>query len=382
MLPNMASSKSARASILPSPKFSFPFQRSASPTPPSSSAASEISGPPSRSSTGLDETLKQKNHSGRRPSSPKKHQRRLSDGEPVPPRPLGKAKTWGNRISSIIPSLMSNSTDTLHKKTMGDSAMAPPPPPPDTAPPPPPTESKDQHRNTLVKSPPPVWRPSNGLPISASTPALTTELPNFSFSTDEAPQINNIPPSPEMKRAILTKQEPAAKTGSQRSETPSSLEQASPEGSPKQIGGKLRKENTDARPRRNSLQQAGRDSPQLVLPPMAGDEGNLEARGRRSISAQQPVMMKDAGPGSRVSSLPIDGSSSLAPNPERPDSPGRGRNRRSWFPGGRSRANSADVKANQPKSFAWVMSDDAAQAEYNPAFLRNGDKVRMQIATV
>ena len=52
---------------------------------------------------------------------------------------------------------------------------------------------------------------------------------------------------------------------------------------------------------------------------------------------------------------------------------GRGRLRRSWLPGGRSRSNSHDIPRPET-SGAWIISSEN-QAEYNPAFLLNGEKV-------
>ena len=60
-------------------------------------------------------------------------------------------------------------------------------------------------------------------------------------------------------------------------------------------------------------------------------------------------------------------------NASNSQSPSRGRLRRSWMPGGRSRSNSEEVGKKSTMQ-AWVMTEETA-SEYNPTFLRNGEKV-------
>lgn len=190
------------------------------------------------------------------------------------------------------------------------------------------------------------------------------EIPefSFSFSAHQTPQIlAPIPPSPEIPRATLTNQEPAAQTGARRaSGTDSDGE------SPKQA--RLQKENRTSRSRSSSLFQP-------KLSEQQSQSGNvhpgqqspiLEPRGRRSISAQASLAPSGSG------SLALNSRS--ASSHDGSQSPTRGKLRRSWLPGGgRSRSNSVDVN-NANKSEAWIMSEET-QADYNPSILKNGEKV-------
>ncbi|KLU87814.1 hypothetical protein MAPG_06807 [Magnaporthiopsis poae ATCC 64411] len=58
-------------------------------------------------------------------------------------------------------------------------------------------------------------------------------------------------------------------------------------------------------------------------------------------------------------------------------SPARGRVRKSWFPGGRSRNVSAERKDTTAQSQAWIFTTDrqSPTADYNPSFLTNAEKV-------
>lgn len=175
-----------------------------------------------------------------------------------------------------------------------------------------------------------------------------------------------IPPSPEVQRATMSPQEP---------NMPPPPIPTSPSEGFNSGGGKLRKENPAARTRSGSLQHA---------PSNSYGGGEIHAlktratspapdRGRRASSVQSPNN-RNSDTKSRVVSTPLairPGSSKGEANQNQ--SPTRGRLRRSWLPGGRSRSNSMDV-SNKNTSTAWVLSDDT-QAEYNASFLKNGEKV-------
>lgn len=137
-------------------------------------------------------------------------------------------------------------------------------------------------------------------------------------------------------------------------------------------GGKLRKENPAARSRSGSLQHTSSNSNGDSIQALKTRQTSpVPDRGRRSSSVQSPNS-RNNNTKSRVVSTPL----AIRPGSSKGDasqSPTRGRLRRSWLPGGRSRSNSMDV-SNTNTSTAWVLSDDT-QAEYNASFLKNGEKV-------
>ncbi|KUI67429.1 hypothetical protein VM1G_02614 [Cytospora mali] len=94
----------------------------------------------------------------------------------------------------------------------------------------------------------------------------------------------------------------------------------------------------------------------------------------RSSSAQPLPNGSSQADGSRAVSTPIDPNTFPRPMSKHDsDTESRGRRRRSWLPGGRSRSGSKDLKKTSA-SKAWILSADT-QADYNTFFLTNGDKV-------
>ena len=393
MLPNMASSKSSRASIMPS-------SLSLSTVRPSTASNESESGPraASTASTSTAKTrARRKSTIGLLPSFSQRHtpspERQPSpvlkdhgSGEPVPPRLLSrKARTW-DRFTSFLPSLTTHDTDpqqtgSVRRKPI--SPMSPPPPPPSTAAPPP-YRLHDPHSPPGIdpRAAPPVPRvplaPPPKPPTDAvcrdspSPPLLSTHIPTTSFSAQYLPNpqiMAPTPPSPDMKRATLTKKEPAARAGTQRSSS-STIDSSSQGDSPRQ---KLQKENHDNRPRRNSIQQpkAGQAHANLQA---AVSGPTIEHRGRRVVSSQTPTLPADPRDGTRVASLPVGQPPVTARSNGGRESPSGTRPRRSWLPGGgRSRSNSVEVSKGGPEAYAWVLDDN--HAEYNPSFLKNGEKV-------
>lgn len=294
-------------------------------------------------------------------------------GEAVPPpsRLRSKSKTWSARVSSFLPPLISHNVDPssqpISRKPLSTTSPTEPPPPPpyDLHESPTAALSNDSFGNSVpvearsAHTPPPTGLGLHPNSTMMSLPEL--DMGELSLSGSGNPQIMApIPPSPETKRATLMKQEPVTLTEARRGSDDATKQ------------GKLHKENRDSRRRSNSLQQ-----PQLSdLQPSLAASGTSpipEPRGRRSISAQTPSITTDVAPGLPVASSPVNPRSLSAKDGSQ--SPSRGKLRRSWLPGGgRSRSNSVDV-SNGSKSDAWVMSDDAAQAEYNSTFLKNGEKV-------
>ncbi|KAK2596187.1 hypothetical protein QQS21_006392 [Conoideocrella luteorostrata] len=304
-----------------------------------------------------------------------KEEREASTMPSFPSRPqLQKSNTWGTRAPSLIPVLTPKTPDSypqpIQRKPIGGTMS-----PPLTTPPPPPyvaSEADDDGSSPgippislegLEHTLPAIQQPdSPPAEIHTVPPLLQSEppeIPEFSFSFSAHQPLESLDPIPsprEPRHAKLTKQEPTAQVGTRRGSAAEGETES-------QKQGKLQKENRKSRSRSSSLFQ-----PKLTeLPPSALNARQTspvpEARGRRSISAQAQLAPSGTLPNVRSASA-HDGS----------QSPTRGRLRRSWLPGGgRSRSNSVDV-SNGGKSEAWVMSDEN-QAEYNPVFLRNAEKV-------
>ncbi|XWW99785.1 hypothetical protein V2A60_007797 [Cordyceps javanica] len=213
--------------------------------------------------------------------------------------------------------------------------------------------------------------PSQGwLAQSATMPILQTDIPHSALGIGEQPQLGNA-------------------TGfiAQSSSEPqlSSLEEALPESPPSQDGStdhsprdltgprKLRKNSdTPSRPRANSHQPG----PSIPLPGVRSSSTMPlpESRGR-SVSSHPTLSVTDIGappsmPPPPVPRPPSRGVSPMGAN----QSPNRGRLRKSWMPGGRSRSNSVEVSSSNAKMQAWIMTEENI-SEYNPSFLRNGEKV-------
>ncbi|KAI3586576.1 hypothetical protein IWW34DRAFT_781967 [Fusarium oxysporum f. sp. albedinis] len=206
-------------------------------------------------------------------------------------------------------------------------------------------------------------------PGHAGSPPSPDSIPtrgsdSLDGSLNPQPQIMApIPPSPEVQRATMSPQEP---------NMPPPPIPTSPSDNVSSGGGKLRKENPAARSRSGSLQHTSSNSNGDSIQALKTRQTSpVPDRGRRSSSVQSPNS-RNNNTKSRVVSTPL----AIRPGSSKGDasqSPTRGRLRRSWLPGGRSRSNSMDV-SNTNTSTAWVLSDDT-QAEYNASFLKNGEKV-------
>ncbi|KAJ6445918.1 choriogenin hminor [Purpureocillium lavendulum] len=134
-------------------------------------------------------------------------------GEPVPPgtRLRSKSKTWGARVSSLLPPLISQNADSNPQPISRKAVMAAPTNPPAQPSPPPPYDPRDSPTNRLNKSPPrPVSRGEplgkrnsppravQGLPPTQTTMSLPElDMGMLSLATPANPQIMApIPPSP------------------------------------------------------------------------------------------------------------------------------------------------------------------------------------------
>ena len=345
MLPNMTSSKSVRLSTMPPSRSSpslrlYPQPDSGLRKPPIERRGTA----PMRRDEGAVVFPPSKEH--------------LEDMQHCPQGRLRKSKTWASRISSRLPSLISFSSDTRQGSIQRKPVAIPPP---QGTPPPPPYRVHDP--------PKPDERPA-GL--------------------RHAPAADNISPPPDdmppvAKRGTLTKQTPPPKPSPKPSSRRNSLTTdagylvdagyLSDNPSP----GKLRKDaTTDRRRRSNSFQaqniKGGYPEPGIKARPTIPPE---EVRGR-SVSAQVPAAARTSASGTRVTSSPAANPPSTSPGGAAGHSPSRGRLRRSWLPGGRSRSNSIDPSGHGGpggSSVAWVISEEV-HTEYNHSFLANGEKVR------
>ncbi|KAF7562178.1 hypothetical protein G7046_g1961 [Stylonectria norvegica] len=342
----------------------------------------------------------------------------------VPPRPRPgprKSRTWGNRISSLLPSLMSSPTESAPAPPRQPPPPPPPPPPPQAppsppthkapvlppnrSPPSPPTDgsisSASQSLNfssLSIIEPEPTPRMAeiedgNGLGIGIArdhsldddrdfgdspsiltgVPFLDSPIPEFQMPPSIiSPQIMApIPPSPEMKRATLEEEDEEEEFAIREEAQPVSPEKKKDEATK---SGKLHKSNPSARQRRSgSLQRLKNEARSDSLKSLKTSHTPGDDRGRRSTSAQSPSSARNSLSSNRVTSTPL-----TAPPVIHGDvahSPTRGRLRRSWLPGSnRSRSNSMEVNSATANASAWVISDDS-KAEYNATFLKNAEKV-------
>lgn len=208
---------------------------------------------------------------------------------------------------------------------------------------------EDENENQLGIVAQPPKSPSRSPPSPPAKIPLDTEPVDISGSSSNPQIMAPIPPSPENPRANLKVSPPLGPADQGMEQTKLS---------------KLRKkENPNARRRSNSLHHLGDEMP--------GQKSRTsspapEPRGRRA-SHGQPPSARNSHSNSRVPSMTLNS------RPASSQSPSRGRLRRSWLPGGRSRSNSVDVSA-QSAANAWVLTDDT-KAEYNSSYLKNAEKV-------
>ncbi|KAK5990792.1 hypothetical protein PT974_09065 [Cladobotryum mycophilum] len=342
----MTSSKSFRATILPS-SLSLPSIRfdSKSKTGSISTLRKSLR---SKSTTSLlqlrhqqaDVRLEGALPERREPLAEEDH-----DAEPVLSTLLSRrAKTWGIRVSSLLPTLTTQNSDTphgtIHRKPVSSMMPPPPPPPPTEAPPPPPvptapepittssdasesvitTESESQRSETSMSCP--QYNPPE-------PPAISTDMPEISVSSHSQPQISS--PTPP---------------------TPGGADHITPA---------FHGLDTEGW----TLQTSFLDDHTNPLPEPSG----------RTVSAQIPAPVGETVNATRNVSSPF---TTQAPPTHIPNhSSSKAKARRSWIPGGRSRANSIEVSHHQNNNGnvpAWVIAEDS-RAEYNTSFLRNGEKV-------
>lgn len=392
----MTSSKSLRAHMMPS-SFSLSALKSNNkddPEAPSRSVA--------RRKGSFDLPHPHPQHpSARRPRTAHNHNHEFIKHDPMettatPDLPPRKSKTWSDRVSSLLPTLITSSpeTNSIARKPLAASQK---PSPVETPPPPPYLEHdpKSLPMNTSSEDSPASlgpfdesaprfsFEPSPAIGFQKEqspeeTPVLQTEIHQGSFwdervypTTTQAPHANHTQESQQQQQpqqhVPVSPLEPSAQMSTQRNGSVDSETDNSSVGKP--TSRKLRKQSPDTRKRSSSFQQPQSSFPQPGIKPSATTALH-ELRGR-TVSSQPTLAVTDAS-GEHETVPPL-------PSPRRPSqpaspSPTRGRIRRSWMPGGRSRSNSIDVTSvNNMK--AWIISDESP-TEYNTSFLENGDKVR------
>jgi len=122
----------------------------------------------------------------------------------------------------------------------------------------------------------------------------------------------------------------------------------------------------------------GHAAPPFVSQTNLTIQGTMPSDARiRSSSAQPPNQRQSIGSETRIISGPPAITTSRPPSshdssvPTSKDTEKRGRLRRSWLPGSRSRSNSKDVKKGKGTK-AWVLGQDV---DYNTDFLASGERV-------
>ncbi|KAJ6790383.1 hypothetical protein PWT90_04221 [Aphanocladium album] len=324
--------------------------------------------------------------------------------EPLPPSPPSnitnnKPRKWGERLSSLLPMLTSSATDSsstnitrkpitlsVHGKVSPTSTLPPPPykeydskhsPPIDPLDTPATTDSEKGTSPPSLTGGEFLLSSSNMLPSdqadltqSATMPILQTEIPHSALGIDEQPQIASVTGSIAQSGSeaqISAMQDAVPKP-------PASRNGSTDEGLGDLRGArKLRKNSASPkRPRANSY-QAGPSIPVPGIKP-SSTMPLAEIRGR-SVSSHPTLSVPDIGAPPAMPPPPIPRPSSRGVSPKSGgQSPNRGRIRKSWMPGGRSRSNSIEVSSPQAKMQAWIMTEENT-SEYNPSFLKNAEKV-------
>lgn len=187
-----------------------------------------------------------------------------------------------------------------------------------------------------TESPESADRPSNGQPGADMPATIQKHQRGVASPPDRAPPV---PPKLEVP--------PETQHAFQMTETP-----ATPVLSRKRSSSAHPRPTTESHDGRNKLQPSRRPSPPAVASRPRSNSAHSHANHSRTVST--PV---DHRPLSKQSN----------------DGDGRGRLRRSWLPGGRSRSASKDLKKMSPTT-AWIMSQDN-NVDYNTQFLTNGEKV-------
>lgn len=332
-----------------------------------------------------------------------------------------KPGTWSNRVSSLLPALITPTPDydpTIFRKPAPSNHGSPV----DT--PPPPFYYERDHRastmtaaspeshNTLDSSdesnsrfsferspaigfgrdssPPAHYYPE---PISKESPLLQTEIHQTSFWDERVYQIDIPRPlQPQKQHQSVLPSHPPPVPQSQDTNMPADsvsplgpvVEQPASEQLAQRNGSidsdtskhaghsptrKLVKQNPDTRQRSSSFQIPQSSYPKPGIKSSATATFS-ELRGR-TVSSHPTLAITDTA-GGQEEIPPLPSPQKVSPH-SASQSPSKGRIR-SWMPGGgRSRSNSVDVSRTGNMQ-AWIMSDEQP-TEYSTSFLNNGEKV-------
>ncbi|CEJ85807.1 hypothetical protein VHEMI03921 [[Torrubiella] hemipterigena] len=261
--------------------------------------------------------------------------------------------------------------------------------PANTPPPPPPPYNEHEPKISLDSK---IEDPESFSPLTDSTapsenspslslPLLQTKIPGASFWDDDttSPTSHPLPSLPAELPAAVPVEMPVnfdIEENPESTQLDVSRHGSTDSGSDTSFAGrrKLRKDSPGSRRRSNSYQ-----SSTVPPPPQLGIKSRAtatipEPRGR-SVSSHPTVAVTDMSPISiPVPPIPMARASSAQPANQ---SPSRGRVRRSWMPGSRSRSNSVEVSqalGSTSSSQAWIMGEEN-KSDYNTSFLKNAEKV-------
>jgi hypothetical protein len=323
------------------------------------------------------------------------------------PKPR-KSKTWIGRLSNIFPSLTHLNTDSLRqpsvirRKPVGGSnnnsptentpsipsGLVPPSPPPplpnklrkSTAP----VELSQSGQSSVglglvaagpadqVAPSPPFMQPFHQNiptpPIAAPPPIPKAQL----LSAQTLHTDMSVPRPPNLNTQLPPMGPPPIPNRS-RERSPGIPLTVDTTAQPSPRHSRLQKMNNETQ-RRSSSQHASR----AVSSQLEPDSGRSSPEPRVRSSSAQPPVNRNADRGSRVISNPSV-ARPQSHHSTRSQSPAggereRGRLRRSWLPGGRSRSTSQDVSGGQPSNAAaWMLT--AEGGDYKIHLLTNSEKV-------
>ncbi|CRK19292.1 hypothetical protein BN1708_012596 [Verticillium longisporum] len=282
-----------------------------------------------------------------------------------------KSRTWAGRLSVFLPSLILPSTD--HSPTSSSGVHRKPVPdvsPVDSA--------HSQHQNPGLRSSQTfdlgftsstsadltLRHPSTIPHPTTAPPPLPSQHPHDAPTSASLPQSQSLPLREAPTSAVRAPSQNRLRK-ERRQSPPTLAPPLPPQEAPPlppdagQFPGKLQKDAPENRRRSNSVQQNRKSSFPMLGVQARATSPAPDSRG--TSSSAQP-------PGTRI----VSGQTSVnSQSPGREEK--RGRLRRSWLPGGRSRSNSADLGTGQA-SQAWMLGDDTV-GDYKTGFLLNGEKV-------
>ncbi|WYZ34541.1 hypothetical protein EsH8_I_000817 [Colletotrichum jinshuiense] len=278
------------------------------------------------------------------------HRKPLPDDSPA--SPSDSAPSYHSTENPTVRPVTSSGLGLGIASPASESFDPPPPAAPSDAPPPIPRKIAP-----TPLDPSTIYSPSADQPLHTPPQPITPTTPSMMAAPlppSEAP-----PPIPaKLRKGSPPTHAPAPPTNDTSAPSPRAVSATSP--------AKLKKDSAEPRKRSSSFFEGRKGSFPIVG--VRAPSPGPDARGR-STSAHPPGARTDTGSSHNTSATP---GSTEGQSPTREER--RGRLRRSWLPGGRSRSNSQDVSAAVQNSQAWVLSQDTG-GEYNTSFLLNAEKV-------